>query len=327
MLLCPTAYAAGRSGVEHYVGLSVAAGEANVLAKSDLYPELKTQAGADAQFGVSYELRKNRFFFNIGAQAQFLYTGVKIGSFTDQLPDITDHDGETYTHQYVYSNYRENQKTLLIGIPVQLGVFLTDKVYLALGVKANLPLLADYSTRSTLETNGLYPASYYWIDPLANDPTYGFYSPDTYRASGTYEKSGRVWNVVPNIEVGGLIPLTKKVRLRVGAYVEYALPIGLKREQQLTDYASVNEHYGSTSLPFSKQDLFSNLRVTSVLDNAKLNRDWSRISFGVKLTVLFVLKQKPVCTTCVDDSGLDYIQPKQSRNGKRGRSRVLGYWK
>lgn len=302
----------------HHVTLSMAAGEANVFASSDCYPSLKAQPGADLQLGAAYELRKNRFFFNIGANIQFLYTGLKINEFADQLVNIRDHEGERYTHQYVYTSYRENQQTFLVGIPVQFGVYLTDMVYIGLGAKANLPITADFSTRTTLETNGLYPASYFERDPLANNPLFGFYTPDTYRAGGNYERAGKVWNVVPTFEVGARIPVRKKISLRVGAYVEYALPIGLKRYAQLTDYSSVNQQYDSPAIPFSKDDLYSNLRVSSILDNAALNKDWSRFSVGVKVTVLFLLKQKPRCVTCQDDSGLDYAErtPKSRRTRK-----------
>lgn len=302
---------AQRKPVRHYLSLGIGAGEANTILSSPTYENLKNLAGADAQFEFKYEVRRRNFLFNIGIGAQYTYTGQNISEFIDLLPAI-DHDGEAYTHRYVYNDYTERQHTMLIDVPLQLGFYMGNKAYMAFGVKAAFPALHTYGTHTLLHTDGLYPASYYWRDPLSDNPRYGFYPEDELGRGGNYHAGSSVV-LSPTFEVGWFHYLTrnKKVCMRLGVYAEYACPLAQARHYPLTDYSSVNQMY-QTKNPalFSKDDLWTNLRLNSILDGPELKRDWARLSVGVKATFLFQLKKKHRCFTCDDDSGLDYIGPR-----------------
>lgn len=292
-----------RNGVNHYLTLGLQAGEANMLASAQSLP-IKSMLGADAQLNFAYELQRRRFFFNVGINARYDLTRNKMKSFIDAFPQ-QDRYGEAVSYRYHYNDLLEQQQTVMVGIPVQFGLYITPQVYLALGVKAEYPLVHSYSTKTQLSTDGMYDR---FIEPFENNDYYGYYAPFTYTRTGTcFVDKVCPW-ITPSLEVGARFRLKKRVALRLGAYVEYGMPIGAEYTMPYIDYSGVNQDVTSRT----KEDLQSNLVINSILDYSELDHMYGRLAVGVKATFLFQLKQKQPCVTCDDDSGIPF-QHKRSK--------------
>lgn len=75
-----------------------------------------------------------------------------------------------------------------------------------------------------------------------------------------------------------------------------------------------------------REQLWATLKTGSILDFAGQKHDYNRLCVGVKLAFLFdVTVYVPHCTTCLDDSGVDYVQPKKQR--RRQSTRIYGVWR
>ena len=310
-LLCTLSMTAQRGyrtngGVSHYLTLQLGGGESNTLATSEKVTNLKNLGGADAQFAFHYEIRKNFFFFNFGAAAHYTYTGQNIASFSDAFAAKT-YQNVAHTYRYNYTNYEEHQHTLAVGVPVQFGFYIIPEFYVAVGARAEYPLLANYETNTMLMTDGLFPQ---FIQPFQNNAQYGFYPETLFATTGKYMVGGMQPTISPTLELGTRFRLGGPVSLRLGVYAEYAIPLLQVHAMPLTDYSSVI----ATSNPLhSQEQLWSSLRLNSILDHNAQTRDYSRLSVGIKATLLFNLKSKPHCVTCDDDSGISYQQPKHIR--------------
>lgn len=295
-------------GLRHYLTFSLQAGEANSIVRSDIY-DLQGKIGADAAFDFGYEIRKKHFFLNLGVMAQYTLTRTGVGDFTDAFPRL-DREGDAMIYGYHYSDYVEQQHILTVGVPVRVGYYFTPQFYGSVGVKAGFPLVADYRTTTTLMTDGTYDQ---YFEPLQDDPSYGYYSPDQYSYGRGLSSSPLM--ISPMLELGGLIPVSKSNHaLRVGGYIEYAIPVGVKRPYAtLADYSAVDAN------PYTQnqEDLARNLVLNSTLEQTSDNV-FSRFSFGVRVTVVVDVTGRRKCVTCIDDSGIDYRYraPKNLRRTK-----------
>lgn len=308
-LLCAMTLAAQHryrsgSGVNHYLTLQLGAGEGNTLATSEKI-DLKNLGGANAQFAFSYEIRKNFFFFNFGGGVQYAYTGQGCDYFMDSFAAAT-YQGVKHEYRYHYRNFEERQHTLLVGMPIQFGFYLIPQFFIAVGARAEYPLLALYRTNTMLMTDGMFPQ---FIEPFQNNAQYAFYPETPYATRGHYMALGMQPTVSPTLELGTRFRLGGPVSMRLGVYAEYAIPLLQQRLLPLTDYSLVD----TNPYTHNQQNLWTMLRINSVLDHNPQKRDYSRLSVGVRMTILFNLKSKPQCTTCDDDSGVVYSQPKKIR--------------
>lgn len=291
-------------GVSHYLSLSLLGGEANTFTKSETY-NLKDKLGADAQFMFEYELQKKRFFFNIGAHVHYTYTGQQVGNFTEAF-DRVDRYADPLSYRYHYSDYEELQHTLLVGVPVQFGMYVLPALYIAAGLKFEYPLMTNYEARTNLMTDGMYDR---FIEPFQDSPHYGFYNtmPVDYRSRYMQTKVHPL--LAPGVEIGARFKLARKVSMRLGLYADYAIPLGAEHPLPIADYSMVD----LSPVTQTADNLQQNLRLNSVLDNLTLKHDYSRLSVGLRCTVLFNLRGKPECNTCSDDSGIPYLQPRKIR--------------
>lgn len=311
---------ANNRGVNHYLTIHVGGGEANTFASSGAY-DIRTKIGADAQVGLSYEIRRQNFFFNLGGQVQFTYTAQGLDGFADVLTmgphAMADLQGDRRDFLFYYTDFKETQRTLYVGVPVQFGYYFTPHFYGALGVKLQFPLQHRFSTEPMLETMGRYPQ---YFEPLTNNPNYRYYTAGAVSSTGTYMTGGTPVFVTPTVELGGRFAVAHRVDLRLGVYAEYSAQIGGKFDRTLMtpdSYANLD----FTTPGLSREDFAKDIAFNSILDNETLDRAWSRMSVGVKLTVLFNLTPAPACTTCNEDSGIPYRQPKgiRSRNDSKVR--------
>lgn len=310
-VLCTLSVAAQRgyrtnSGVAHYLTLQLGGGESNTLATSEKVNNLKNLGGADAQFAFHYEIRKNFFFFNFGANAHYTYTGQGIAYFADEFA-ATTYQGVAHTYRYHYTNYEERQHTMAVGMPVQFGFYIIPEFYIAVGARAEYPLLATYKTSTGLMTDGMFPWA---IEPYQNNAQYGFYPEAPFSIAGNYMTGGAQPTISPTLELGTRFRLGGPVSLRLGVYAEYAIPLLQVHGLPLTDYSMVAK---APDPSHSQEQLWSSLQLNSILDHNAQTRDYWRLSVGIKATFLFNLRSKPHCVTCEDDSGITYQQPKHIR--------------
>lgn len=271
--------------------------------------KLKAKDGADAQFSFRYELRKKSFFFNFGANAQYAYTRMGMKEWTDFDPSATDFTGDNRVVGYHYSKFLEQQTTVSVSVPIQFGVYFTPKFYAAVGVKAFMPLIRQYSTKSGLMTDGSY--DFYFV-PLEEDDRYRYYPTSLITRSGSYQANDNQQIFVsPTLEMGTVFNVAPRVSLRLGGYVEYSIPV-IKPSH--LDYPTMIEYgemdYTSPTLTF--EEFTAPISIHSSLDNPTL-AGLSKLAVGVKFTVLFNVTPQHICFTCDDETGHRYIQPKRIR--------------
>lgn len=303
-IVAQSRYKSTINGVKHFITLDVQAGEATTLLDVESNLPIRPALGLDAQLGIGYELQKNKFFFSVGARATYDLTRNKIKDYTESFLQM-DYENEPVLYRYHYVSIKTSHNILMLGVPVQFGVYITPQVYMAAGVRAEYPLVMSYKTGAQIYTDGVYDQ---YIQPIENDPKYGYYPkfPLSYSGARAFKKMYPM--VTPGFEVGARFRLKKRTSVRVGAYVEYGFPLGAEYKLPFIDYSLVDQTPGGRSL----EDLQQNLIINSELYYEGLSSAYNRLAVGVKATFLFQLKQKQPCVTCVDDSGIAF-KPKRSK--------------
>lgn len=319
--------------VHHYLTLGLQGGEANTFAASAeqkiAVPPFHTGynllnlPGGDAQFELSYEIRKRNFFFGILGDAHYTITGQRLGSFRDEYR-CTDTNGDPMDYRFNYSNFREYQQTVWVGGGIRFGYYFTPRFYAALGGKVEYPLWNTFKTKTNLQTSGYWPFAYGDVESKPGESSwdYGFFSQQPFEYSGKYMVHKTHLIVSPYVEIGTRFNLARRVDLRLAGYVEYGIPIQPEYKSVVLDYSNVKmDPYWQ-----NREQLWATLKTGSILDFAGQKHDYSRLCVGVKLAFLFdVTVYVPHCTTCIDDSGIEYVQPQKQR--RRQSTRVYGAYR
>lgn len=295
------------SRCRHFLNLSVGGGIAEDFATSEF---VSNKLGADGTFAFSYEIQKKFFFFNFGIGLDYTYTSQGVKHMVDQYERI-DRDNEPIIYRYVYNNYKEGQHTLIGTVPIQFGFFLGQYVYLAIGAKASMPVLGFYKTNTEMYTEGEYIR---FLQPISqNVPYYGYYPNAEYQYRGTFDPIFSL-NVTPTFEVGGVIPLTegrqKPIDLRLGAYVEYAVPI---MNKTVSENLIIYDHVDLNPLTQNEADLRANIAFntipyshfnSSVLDMGGMDlmlKKAQLFTVGIRATFRFDVTRPPkICRMCYD---------------------------
>lgn len=285
--------------VNHFITLSLGGGEGNTLSAFSI-PDSKDLIGADAIFGLGYELRKNSFFFGLGAQADFDITRQQLGHFVE-ADRRTDFENDLHTYSYRYSGYTDVQRNLQLGVPVYFGMYFGSYVYGTIGAKFAYSFWMNHTTTTQLTTDGTYTR---YAEPITDRPRYGFYPLDTYSYSGPATGSMKVG---PTLEVGAKIPLytaSRRIGMRVGLYAEYLFPLSYTNNVALVDYSAVNRDPNA----LSKADLQQNIRFNSALTSPYQLRAAYNMAVGIKLTLLFNVTAVHKLCNCDNDSGIHPVQ-------------------
>ncbi len=272
-----------------YLSLSLSGGEGNTLC---MEKSVKDKMGADAQLRLSYELEYRFFFFNLGVGAQYGHTRQGLLPWTDAF-SRTDKEHDPHSYQYCYSDYQEKQHTVAVTVPLQLGFYMTEQFYLAVGATFSMPLIRQYASEATFHTQGVYP----WAQqPFLDVPTYGFYPSAVYKDKGHYQSMQ--YGIAPTLEIGYDLPhKTDRYFMRVGAYAEYNMVLGNWAKPVLVDYSAVDANPAT----LSQENLKAHLRLNSALDSERLSKPYARMAVGVRFTVLFdVTHQEKICVICSD---------------------------
>ena len=283
--------------LQHHINLSVGGGMDIDVSRSEM---VRTGLGGGGLFAASYEVRDNGFFFNVGLGADYRAMNYKVNDMTHAF-DSQDPDGHPISYRYVYSDYSETQHTLYATLPIQLGYIIQDRVYIAAGVKAALPVWNTYSAKTQMYTEGIYANL---IDPISQDvPAFAFYPQASYAGKGSY-KTPLVY-VSPSVEAGAVFELAEKISCRLGGFVEFNLPVGGQcPHEEIVRYAAVDMNPRTRSLDNLKSGLafgsvLNGMMNVSATEHAGQNlfNGWNQyLRIGVRATFSFnVTKYKPVC--------------------------------
>lgn len=288
--------------LQHFINLSAAGGLDVGLSGSGF---VRPGIGGDGQFAVAYELQNKGFFFNVGLGADYRVMNYALKGKMTHAFASQDKDGHPISYRYVYTGYSETQQTLYATLPIWLGYIIRERVYIAVGAKAALPLWNTYEAKTKMYTEGVYTNL---IDPVSqNVPSFAYYPKSTYSGKGTYTTATAY--VYPMAEAGVVFELDKKITCRLGAFAEYAIPIGgACPHTDIVDYSAVDMNPQTRSQENLKAGLGFNSMLngkmnTSATANAGQNllNGWSSfLSVGVRATFNFnVTKYKSECR-CIE---------------------------
>lgn len=281
--------------VNHYLTFSLAGGGAYQFTHlTDDAPAIQDQLGADALFQFSYEMRKAAFFFGLGAQADYDFSRQYIDTFTHVF-DRIDRVDEPVWYSYRYREYSDRQHTVQVSVPLYLGAYLGRYAYVMAGAKVSLALYGVHQTNTLLSTAGTYKR---FIHTIENAPSYGYYAEDEYAFSGAYDAPSL--KISPMVEAGARIPInsrSKRLSMRVGAYVEYGIPLAFTNRSEMVDYSRV------TQIPtmLSKRNLQENIVFNPVLNTTYQEKAFSQLTIGLRWTLLInVTPPEHVCMCDAD---------------------------
>lgn len=339
---------------QHYLNIHLGGGISASFGKTVPYIDLSPSAGADANVGISYELRKGKFFFNIGVEADYDFSRFRIANFRDSL-FLVVHEGEkalqtddpnayrpadkpkSVLYELEFRDFQERDHEVMIAVPVQFGWLFTNHIYGAIGVKFAMSQWNAYSANADIQTR-MYNANSSVYTPVHVEKEgdllhYGIYQVRGYHFDGTTQvvqqhkhtlDYPRLYYVSPTLEAGVRLPLRERVNVRIGAYIEYALPIGWTGMQPHVDYSFVSTnttidpmHRDLTSavpdavrpgysMPdtgggMSYKNLEANAIVNSMKNNDFLRSPYNALTFGVRVTFNFNVTSTPHWCNCDND--------------------------
>ena len=305
MLLSLTpATAQRRIGTQHFITASLAGGTGLGMSGREI---IKPGLGGEGQFALSYEVLHQGFFFSFGIGADYRMSRYKLADGMIDAFAGVDRDGHDIIYRYVYSNYRETQQTVTATVPVWLGYRIKNKIYFAFGAKVAMPLWNSYLTKTDLYTEGIYPNLIDYVS--RNVPSYGFYPTLEYKGKGKYNTP--TLSVSPMAEVGGFFRIVPGFSCRIGAYVEYAIPVvGKYTTGDIVDYSAVDRDPLTQNLENLKQTIRFNSVMNSHINASatahageNLFKGLSQyLSFGVRVTFRFNVTRTPSVCMCETDN-------------------------
>lgn len=335
---------------QHYLNIHMGGGISGSFGETVKNIDLSPAAGADANLGFSYEVRKGKFFFNIGLEADYDFSRFRIANFSDSL-FLVMHNGNDSQHathsdnvqqalyELNFSDFQERDHEVMVALPVQFGWLFTNYIYGAIGVKFAMSQWNAYSANSDILTM-MYTASGAQWAPIV-DKTNIDNADSELRHWGVYQMRGyhfdgntqivqqhkhsldypRLYYVSPTLEAGVRLPLRQRVNVRIGAYLEYALPIGWTGKQPHVDYSYVSTN---SLLPIDQRNIASaipdpsrpgysmpdtgggmsymNLEANAIVNSMKNNNflvsPYNSISFGIRVTFNFNVTSTPHWCNC-----------------------------
>ena len=207
---------------------------------ADKGSSLQAYVGA-AYTSLGYELKGGQNLGHAGGEVSIRYAyfftpnwglglGVDFGTYgsmaklntTLQWDGQTDTDGERYNHRAKTHNWKENQRTYMLSIPltVQYQHRFNEKVgiFAAVGGFVGLPFLGTYNLVSgSVEHRGYYPQ---WNLELYGLDNHDFY---TERIGNAFPKERHTLTLKQiaagvKLDLGVIIPLNKQLDLFAGVY-------------------------------------------------------------------------------------------------------------
>jgi len=298
-------FPATQKGLRHYLDLSVSGGALVPVTKGE---GLTNQIGADGQVAFSYEMGIRSFFFNLGVGAQYNLLRRQIGEFVDATPS-QDPNMNPVTYRYVFNDFAEQEQALMFTVPLQIGYYFTNHVYMAVGAKLQLPFYGSYTTTTKLYTEGDYVNLMEYIS--RNVPSFGYYAEDQYKSSGSIARNlGSEIRVAPGIEIGARFHIKKRWNCKVAFYAEYSLPVVTADVQyDLVDYSAISAEPGMRTQDNLRENIKFypialsryNASVLEVAGQNVLAKAAQNMAIGVRFAVHLDVSKAPKICNCIKD--------------------------
>ena len=115
--------------------------------------------------------------FGVGLEAAMYNTDGYLNGTKTVFNNQIDDEGDTYRKEVYFRDWHELQTILFAELPVMIqyqydfGMNKRRKIYINIGAKFQLPLMANYNATGELETQGYYEK---WNVMLYNMPNHGF---------------------------------------------------------------------------------------------------------------------------------------------------------
>ena len=259
--------------------------------------ENKFIGGGGGKLGLGWEMHYKRFMMGVGPEFRVL-TSIDNMSFSD--PFNTDHAsvntwGKDYGAPFMYQHYnlpamRETQTVAQVTLPILFGANF-DKVYFLAGAKIGYSVVGYWKQRASLNTSVTVPMAVDdWTDLLSrNQVTSELAEHPLYQGEG---KGMHSWGLdaVLTAEIGLNLndffsdewnslneEKTHPWRFRVGAFVDYGLPI----------LRAVGNDVGK---PLAAADA-SSFKTVSLHESSAASSRVSSLLVGVKFTALFQINK------------------------------------
>jgi len=328
-----------RKPVQHYINIHLAGGGVASFLNDVTPPPYTSECpkviggiGESAALGLSYEIRYHRFFVNIGAEFDGDIQHFFMDAFTDTIHNTwvpaRDHDrqvAQPSTYMYQYTNYNESDYELRWAVPVQFGYLFNSYFYGAIGLKYSRSIMNYYTAttdmRTTMMLNNAFDFNGEPIKVEAKSNIaglYGVFPQDSYDFDSKTQNNSyaKLDMLSPTLEIGGRIPIAYRTVLRVGAYLEYGIPLGWKPDpdKKHVNYDPIwgtadenGNRVGGIWQNFAYERKVEDLQLISV--NPIKNSDWtmkgySTISFGVRVTLSFNITPSKHWCNCDKDLNL-----------------------
>lgn len=210
--------------------------------------EIPVDQGSSLQFylggaysSMGYRLQDGKNLGHIGGELSASYTyfftpewglgvGVDLSTYGSrgklntmlQWDGQTDTDGEYYNHRAVTHDWKEDQRTYMLSIPLtaQYQHRFNDKVgiFAALGGFVGFPLISNYHLVSgSLEHRGYYPQWNLELYDLSNHDFYTEYIGESF-SKESHKLSLKQIAAGVKLDLGVIIPLNNKLDLFAGVY-------------------------------------------------------------------------------------------------------------
>jgi len=181
----------------------------------------KPKLGFGGKLGYVYYFTPN---WGIGTGLGFSFCATNgyldgtLVSFENQIDD----EGEKYRSDIYFRNWQEKQTFFLAELPVlvhyryDFGLRKRREIYIYLGIKAQLPLMASYQvTDGEVERQGFY---YDYKCPVFNMPNHGF---GTDKNKGTSGNLSLPFNISAAVGIGFSFEVSKIINLYIGGAFDY----------------------------------------------------------------------------------------------------------
>ena len=328
-----------RKPVQHYLNIHIAGGEVSPFLSEVSAPtntflgsNFIAGAGAGARFGLSYEIRYHKFFFNLGAEIDGDFQTFKIGSFTDSIHNdwlpTKNHDATpapiANTFMFQHTNFKESDYELRWAVPVQFGILFNSYFYGALGMKYSMSIKdAYYCTAETHMQTTMMLDNAISVDgkPIMVDQSspqadlYGIYPARDYRFSSNdsiaaMEVFSPLQMLSPTLEIGARFPIAYRTVLRVGAFVEYGIPLKWEGGGAHVNYIRLfpeNKDSAADTWRDPKHERTSD-DLNVIFPNPVKNSDWTKKGYstlfvGVRVTLSFNVTIPKRWCNCEADLG------------------------
>lgn len=292
-------------GVNNFVGFWLSGSYSTMLHDVE---QVHNEFGGAAEFGLTYELQKRHFLFDVGVGYTYQNTGLNVPDFSYSQGTLEnplyDSQGDALIYNYNVANRVERITAHYVPIQLMFGGQFGSFYFLA-GGKFRLSLSAKTKVKADLTTTGTYPQ---FIDDFANMYNHAFFDhkPFTSKGSTSLNHCAAVsleigWRLGQRAtrETGFDAPKDGKIRYRIGLFADYGV-LNIHRNSEEPDlYVADNFmslYQENPNINLNDVVVMNHSFNTVRFDNSKVNN----LFVGVKFTMLFQLPTPGMCIHCDD---------------------------